>query len=455
MWIGRRLNGGALLYRDILEVNPPLWFWLGAGVEWVAARTGIGGPQVLALLFGLQALKGWALIVQMVHSREERVAAGCALVATLLLTSPYAHLQREQYLFIAVLPYVLLIGQRAAGRTVAAWVAVAAALLAAPGLALKHHFLLLPLMLEGWLWWRQGRPSIRPEHLALLVAGGAYAAAVMLLTPAYLDFMVPLLRLAYHGYNPPALSMLAQPALVAALLALVAAGLRRKALSRLSEASAVATIAFVLAFLWQGKNFHYQAIPALGFALLALLLMLLDSAQRNVGEGTEAMAAALLACIAVPLLAGGARSDRPFAATAGDGDVRLISVSSALGWPTIYERALPWRSRFMSDWLLIAPALAEADGRDEPALADLGHRIRRELAAEIGCARPARLLVDTRVDDRMPGGSMLDWLAREPRFAATMAGYVEVSRKGFLRVFHRRPGTVPACVAGDRRAVGG
>ena len=68
---------------------------------------------------------------------------------------------------------------------------------------------------------------------------------------------------------------------------------------------------------------------------------------------------------------------------------------------------------------------------------------------------PARLLVDTRVDDRMPGGSMLDWLTREPRFAATMAGYVEVSRTGFLRVFHRRPGAVPACVAGDRRAVGG
>ena len=37
LWIGREMNRGASLYGDILEVNPPLWFWIGAGIERLAA----------------------------------------------------------------------------------------------------------------------------------------------------------------------------------------------------------------------------------------------------------------------------------------------------------------------------------------------------------------------------------------------------------------------------------
>ena len=40
-------------------------------------------------------------------------AAALALVACLFLTSPYAHLQREQFLLMAVLPYVALAARRA------------------------------------------------------------------------------------------------------------------------------------------------------------------------------------------------------------------------------------------------------------------------------------------------------------------------------------------------------
>ena len=33
LWIARQLNGGARLYRDIVEVNPPLWFWMALPVD--------------------------------------------------------------------------------------------------------------------------------------------------------------------------------------------------------------------------------------------------------------------------------------------------------------------------------------------------------------------------------------------------------------------------------------
>ena len=37
LWIARQLNGGARLYRDIVEVNPPLWFWMALPVEAVGS----------------------------------------------------------------------------------------------------------------------------------------------------------------------------------------------------------------------------------------------------------------------------------------------------------------------------------------------------------------------------------------------------------------------------------
>src|SRR6476646_3329097 len=48
LWIAGRIHEGAHLYRDIIEVNPPLWFWMAlpvdsaatflhARIEWVLA----------------------------------------------------------------------------------------------------------------------------------------------------------------------------------------------------------------------------------------------------------------------------------------------------------------------------------------------------------------------------------------------------------------------------------
>ena len=33
LWIARRMHAGANLYRDIIETNPPLWFWMALPVD--------------------------------------------------------------------------------------------------------------------------------------------------------------------------------------------------------------------------------------------------------------------------------------------------------------------------------------------------------------------------------------------------------------------------------------
>ncbi|UUR08159.1 hypothetical protein [Sphingomonas glaciei] len=454
LWIGREMNAGAALYGDILEVNPPLWFWIGAGFDRVATTTGIAGERWLGLAFVSYAILSLLVTLRLLEQPRRQWAAALALVATLLLTSPYAHLQREQFLLMSVLPYLALAVRRAEGGEVSRGLALAVGLIAAPGLALKHHFLIFPALVEAWLWWRRKRFDIRPEHLSLVAAALLYAGAVVAFAPTYLSTMLPLLRAGYHGYNPSLWTLLFQPGIVVGLFALAAAGLGRGRLGVLGEAAAVGTAAFILVFIVQGKDFHYQAIPALGMALLTMLALLLGTGK---GGGRLVAAVGLLVALMVPVKAGQARYDIFFLQATrdlkpGEG-VTLVSPSQALAWPAVYERGLRWDSRTMGLWMVLSPWASEKDGSKDARMAMLGTAVRRELAAEIACKRPAMVIVDTFYDEEVPGGDVLAWLNSDPRFRAALAGYREVEPVFVLRRFVPDAPTEAACSAGDLTAV--
>ena len=59
--------------------------------------------------------------------------------------------EREHLLLLLALPYLLLAAARAVGREIPASHAVAIGLLAAAGLLIKPHFVLLWLAIEGYL----------------------------------------------------------------------------------------------------------------------------------------------------------------------------------------------------------------------------------------------------------------------------------------------------------------
>ncbi|GAA4003800.1 hypothetical protein [Sphingomonas humi] len=451
LWIGRQINAGATLYGDILEVNPPLWFWIGAGIE---RLPGLSGIHWLAVAFAAYGAAALTVALRLVEDRAQRWAIVLGLAATLFLTSPYAHLQREQFLLMSVLPYLALTARRAEGEPVGRGIAFTAGLLAAPGLALKHHFLLFPAVLEGWLLWRRRRFDIRPEHLALAAGALAYAAAVLLFAPTYLGTMLPLLRASYHGYNPPLWTLFIQPALVVAVFALVAALLRRGKLSPLAGAAAAGTLAFGLVFILQGKDFHYQAIPALGLALVTMVAILLDRQSR---DGRLIALLGIAVALMVPFKAGGARHDRVFVAAVsglkpGEG-VAMISASQALAWPAMYERDLRYRARTMGLWMVLSPWQAELARSGDPTMAALGTAVRREQAAEIACHRPALVVIDTRYKEEVPGGDLLNWFLAEPRFRDALAGYRETQATDYLRRFVPAGGRGGTCVVSDLTAV--
>ena len=445
MWIGRRMSEGASLYRDILEINPPLWFWLGEGLVRAGAATGNAPSSLLVALIGGTALAALQLVRLAGVPRLDRLLLSLGLVLTLFLTAPFALGQREQYVLVSTLPYVVLLAARMEGRHVPTGAVAAIALLAASGIALKQYFLLLPALLELWLIVRRRTVSIRLEHGVLVLAGAAYLAAILLLTPDYLRVMVPLIRTAYGGFDMPLIALIGNPAI---LVVGAASGLLL--LGRpgaLGQAAGIAAAAFAAAFIVQAKNFPYQAIPALGFAIGSALL----AARRSEGRRPALLLLIVIACAAIPWWGGGGRSDQRVAEATADlprgSAIMVLTSSGAAAWPLVEERGFTWHSPHMMLWMLAPYWQDELTGAPDRKRKQLADAVRLQVARELACQPPARLLVDRRYDALLPGLGVLGWFRREPAFAAALTAYERGPDSGHVEVWKRRPDTPAACPA--------
>ena len=55
LWIAGRIHAGANLYRDIIETNPPLWFWMALPLDRIANLVHVRIEGVLAAAVGCMA----------------------------------------------------------------------------------------------------------------------------------------------------------------------------------------------------------------------------------------------------------------------------------------------------------------------------------------------------------------------------------------------------------------
>jgi hypothetical protein len=431
LWIGRQLANGAVLYGDVVEVNPPLWFWLAVPIVEISNALGISGWAGLLGFFGLSA----ALSIALVQRLNPGLAISLALVFAFFLTGLSATGQREQFTLIAVMPYIFLTATRAEGRRVPLWLAIAIGAWAAFGLALKHYFVLVPLALELWLVSRR-RAHLRPEFLTICGAGAAYVATILVLTPEYLRSMVPLIGEAYYVYNKPlAKLLLLDPVLISAL-ALVAIALVRSR-SQLVQALAIAGLAFLVAFLLQLKGFRYQGLPAIGvFSTMAIVALI----ELDWSSTRAKLVGVLLALVPVAALATtnhGALLQRPerdlVCSQAPGSKVLVLTPYGDFAWPGVEACGLQWTSRYMFLWML--PAI-ENDPRSP-----LVGQVRTAIVKDIARYRPDVIIIQK----DSPNGDSLAFVLADPRFRSELRSYALHSSTPTLVEFRRRgPGAAAA-----------
>ena len=122
LWIAGRIHAGAILYRDIVEINPPLWFWMALPVDrarHAPPRSSGGGAHHRD---GSSVALSLTAADRLLQHSPAGVARSCYVYAALILMAmPWVHIgQREQIVLIGTLPYAALISARHQGRTVRA-----------------------------------------------------------------------------------------------------------------------------------------------------------------------------------------------------------------------------------------------------------------------------------------------------------------------------------------------
>jgi hypothetical protein len=455
---GRMLDG-ARLYRDIIEVNPPLIFYSAVPGVLLARLAGwpvMAGFSMYVLLLVLGSLVLAALIQARAMALPAR-AQGFMILAGLLalVLLPVADFgEREHFTAILTLPYVGLLAARYADRDCDARLAIIAGLAAGIGLAFKPHFLVVPLALELYqiVRCRSLRAAFRPETVCAAVVIALYAGGVLLLHPEYLDRIVPYGILVYGAYAKPLAYAFLQPKLPTLLLPLAAYGLVRLTVrdSRFLDAYAIAAAGFFAAYLIQAKGWSYQLIPVVVFAWMCAAgaaMMLLDAQAIETSAGrrrliTATVVISLFGLAATPAIHGSARS--PFAETlapivqriAPSGSLYAFTSHVWVPFPLVSSTGHDWASRFPAQWLLpgIVNGLRAGAGNavDHRGLEEIERFTIDAVIEDLQANRPEIVLVDRDnpyFDE--PGFDYIGYFDRDPRFHALWRNYVKADELAF------------------------
>jgi hypothetical protein len=436
LWIAQRIHAGADLYRDIIETNPPLWFWMALPVDRVATLLHVRPEPVLVAAMGLLvalSLAATERLIRHIDPKPRTLMLGFGALA--LAAMPWAHVgQREHIALIGTIPYAALIAARREGRRVPAGLAILIGIGAALGFALKQYFLLVPTALELWLLaglrgrWR----AARPETAAIVGVGLGYAAALVALERDFLTTIVPLIRLANGVFGAPSLSYMFGPFAILGLTILAFALAHAKLLAgrrraRLAEALLVASLAFAAIYFIQFKGWPYHAIPLIGCASLALAALLAEAGAPSIvlRVGTPVL-------LALPLLLS-AQEQRtpslpsPDLLTALDGlrpgdSVGFLTTETAVPWSVTLQGRYRYASRYNGFWMMRAIIRNEVNGDPDPRLSELGRRIVAETVTDFECTPPARIFV-SRPRPGEDGFDILPFFLRDPRFAELLSHY--------------------------------
>lgn len=439
-----RMLDGERLYRDLIDVNPPVMFWLSVPPAAFARGSGVALTSAMSAWTGVLILAAAALSLR-VYGRPS-TAVLVMVVASVVVLASHNHSQREHVFVILTLPWLAACLARVDGRGIGLEAALAAGLLAAVGTAIKPYFALPILAVElgvlaaiGWRGWIR-----RPELIGLAVGGAAMIVAVLVFASAWLTEIVPLVARHYASTGwDTALSVLLEeerPELALALLLLT--------LDRRARVPALCGLGALAAAMVQGKGWDYHLLPAWAAFLLALGVLF----DRAWGTAAAAVALGVTLLLVPPLEAEGnhptsleRQMTEALRSHAESGPVLWLTSSIWPHFPAVLDARVRLAGPYMNLWLLQAlyrtvplDAAGEPVYRPNPVGDEAD--VRRHLTRALLVDRPSLILVaPAREEIGFAGQTFdyLDWLAADPLAAAALATYHPVATIAGIRILKR------------------
>lgn len=431
----RRVLDGAVLYRDVIEINPPLNFYLTMPAVLLADLLNLSltnGQYVFialltaaSLIWSGQILRNDALLPPLYRYAFMALAGASITVAAINNIA-----QREHILVILMLPWLVghlssKQGPRPCFRAVVATV----------GVCLKPYFLIFPfLMLCRDIWrTRSWRPIFWAEYLAMLAVLVGFVGFVALFHPLYFSEIIPTAQVVYGVFGAEFSNVIRSIQLPAFLgLVVIAANAFRPAPG--SGVFILAAIGGLISYLAQAKGFLYHIVPLLSFQLLlGVWIGLATRALWSARLIALAMSSVLVSVLFFFSFYKNAYRDEVIDVAKDLGVTKSIMTGStelAAGAPVALALGIDWASRYPHTW--IHPGALErkhqANCVEERQLCERIDEIldqnRSYMLQDMQKFRPELVVVSrftrTHVTQSV---SWLDFMLAEPEFGAIMQSY--------------------------------
>lgn len=437
----RRWLEGATLYVDVMELNPPLAFYLTVPALVMADVFGISEMTAFQVSILLLALLSISLVVWILAAlRDQNPVASGVYVLSAFAVSIFAALpqtgQREHILVLCLLPYLTLFAFGRSG-TPSLGLRIAVGTFAGLGLLLKPHFLLVPFLVSLARAGREGtvRSLFSLENWVIGILAVAYLAFIFVVHPEYVQDVVPLTLATYAGYDRPLAHLLYPNMMLVALAPLLLLLARRvrgidvfPALTMIAAAVAMLVVYFV-----QGKGWYYHFVPSEIFAALACVAL----ATAAIGRNAKLVALGLLPAVFLigmkVFIFGLNRSQTAEILIAELGDRTRGKVFVALNahmpvhFPYVNQSGAVWGLRYPALWPVpgTLTLLGSKSRTDRETGARIADRLRREVTADFRKFRPDYVLVQRRelVPSVPEDFDYISFLSEDPEFAAEWRSY--------------------------------
>lgn len=453
-----RFLDGAKLYSDILEINPPLAFYLT--IPPVAAARFLDSDPTLAYfiycisLGFLSALWSLFLLERSGLSKPQKSGFFFAVVAALIFVPMPDFGQREHLLLLFAMPFLLSQIVLTDKERPTAPHQVVLGLVASLGFLLKPYFLIIPAMIGLVRIWQQRNLQVFRDagYLAIAVAAVIYLAFIVQFHSAYIELIVPMAAEVYSSYGIEAKRVLLRPEIFAFGLVLGAVWRGSCGASKQAQRFLAACAASAIVYLVQFKGWNYHLLPLSAFVFLTAVWLLLHNwryLRRDVLLATS-LGVAVLTTLGLQIARGPyeSRTTAYFSRfLTGEGQsILVLSTNVWAAFPFVNEVSGRWASSYPAQWLIPgAYTKLKSDscaGIESPCkkAQEILRFSRRAIVDDLERFQPELIYVDERARKSYFGSQEFDYftfLSEDARFEKMRACYERLGEAGSYGVFKK------------------
>ena len=274
-----RMLDGQHLYRDIIEINPPMAAFAYLPGVALAHVLGVDPRHVIdaqLLLLAAAALFAVSRILRLSPALAEGKWAAFVVWAAAIVTILPMHVfaQREHIALLTFLPALAVYALRSHREPLPLWVILIAGLGAGITLAFKPFFtvpaalciIFAAVRSRSWL------VLFAPENIIAAVLVTIVSIGTYVFYPEYFTVTYPLVRDTYLSWSMPLTVIFLNNATLVFAIAMVCVMLARQkeAPDPLLPVAVLASIGFAVSFFLQRRGWAYHSYPMVALALLAM-----------------------------------------------------------------------------------------------------------------------------------------------------------------------------------------